>query len=99
MSKKKNILILSLGVVLGVCISIGGSVLAEREKSFQANPLPYKAKTGCLLATGVDGEEFFGLLARISFFQPSSLFSHLPLRKSEGSDLKFYIKGERLWKK
>jgi carboxyl-terminal processing protease len=45
MSKKKNILILSLGVVLGVCISIGGSVLAERENTVSLQKkvtLPYE---------------------------------------------------------
>ena len=45
MSKQKNILILSLGVVLGVCISIGSSVLAERENTVTLQKkaaLPYE---------------------------------------------------------
>lgn len=45
MSKKNHFFILSLGVLLGVCLSIGGSVLAERGEGAEAQrleALPYE---------------------------------------------------------
>ncbi len=45
MSKKNHIFIMSLGVLLGVCLSIGGSVFAERgdvSGTQQVESLPYE---------------------------------------------------------
>lgn len=45
MLKQKNIVILSLGVTLGILISVGGSVIADREGSVAEQPrqqLPYE---------------------------------------------------------